>query len=325
MRIFNVTAVLPLAIGFAAVPLAQPYPNRPLTLIAPSSPGGPVDITARTIAPTLAKILAQPVVVENRPGASQKIGMQSLLRAPRDGYTFSVVSAASMTINPLIDPAVGYDPLKDFTLFTSAVESYSVMVVHPSVPVKSLREFITLARANPSQLSFGDGGRGTRIHFTTRDLLMRLGLQAVHVPYKGDPPALTDLIAGQIQFMLPVAGVAKPFIDNGRLRALAMDGDTRWKALPHVPAIPELGISELKGPLYRGWLGYAAAAGLPQDVSAKLHAAIMAALQTPEVKAGFETWGFQIVGTSPQVFAAALRAEIERNRQVIAAGGFPRE
>ena len=312
-------------VSTSAVLHAQPYPNRLLTLIAPSSPGGPVDITARTLAPALSKILGQQVVVENRPGASQKIGMQTLLRAPRDGYTFSVVSAASMTINPLIDKSVGYDPLKDFTLFTSAVESYSVIVVHPSVPVKSLKEFIALARANPDKLSYGDGGKGTRIHFTTRDLLMRLGVRAVHVPYKGDPPALTDLIAGQIQFMLPVAGVAKPFIENGRLRALAMDGDKRWNALPQVPAIPELGIAELKGPLYRGWLGYAAAAGIPQEASNKLLSAIMAALQTPEVKSAFEAWGFQVVGTSPQAFAAALRAEIERNRKVIAAGGITSE
>ena len=301
---------------------AQPYPNKPITIIAPSSPGGPVDFTARFIAPPLAKVLGQQVIVENRPGASQKIGMQALLRAPRDGYTFSVVSAASMTINPLLERDIGYDPLKDFTLLTSAVASFSALVVHPSVPVRSLRELATYGKAHPGKLTYGDGGRGTRIHFTTVDLLRRLGVKAIHVPYKGDPPAFNDLLAGQIDMMMPVAGVAKPFVDNGRIVALAVDGEKRWDQLPNVPTAIESGMPELKEPLYRGWLGYATAAGVAPDVVEKLQSALLAALRTAEARNAFAAAGFQIVASSPQEFTTAVRAELERNRKLIDSGAI---
>ena len=306
--------------GFAVCAGAQSYPGRLITLIAPSSPGGPVDLTARVVAPHLAKILGQQVVVENRPGASQKIGMQALLRAPKDGYTFSVVSAASMTINPLIDREIGYDPLKDFTLLTSAVETFSVLVVHPSLPVRTMREFVAYGRANPGKLMFGSGGKGTRIHFTTQDFLLRLGISAVHVPYRGDPPALADLVAGQLNMMMPAAGVAKGFIDSGKLIALGTDGAKRWDRLPDVPTIAEAGIAELKDPIYRAWLGYAAGAGIPPEAANKLQSALVAALRTAEVRETFAAAGFQVVGSSPQEFATAIRAELERNRKVIESG-----
>lgn len=315
-------AILACSLALATAAAAQSYPNKPITIIAPSSPGGPVDFTARFIAPQLSKILGQQVVVENRPGASQKIGIQALLRAPKDGYTISVVSAASMTINPLIERAVGYDPLKDFTLLTSAVETFSVLCVHPSVPVRSLREFAVYGRAHPGRLTYGDGGKGTRIHFTTLDLLMKLSINAVHIPYKGDPPAFNDLLAGQIDMMMPVAGVAKSFVESRRVIGLATDGAKRWDQLPHVPTIAEAGLPELKGPLYRAWLGYAAAAGVPAEAANKLQNALLAALKSPEVTATFSAAGFQVVGSTPQDFAAAIRAELDRNRKVIERGGI---
>jgi len=313
-------AVLAVAVTFGAA--AQVFPNKAVTIIAPSSPGGPVDFTARLVAPPLAKLLGQQVVIENRPGASQKIGMQALLRAPKDGYTLAVVSAASLTINPLLERDIGYDPLKDCTLLTSAVETYSVLVVHPSLPVKTLREFANFGRARPDALTYGDGGRGTRIHFTTVDLLRRLGIKAVHVAYKGDPPAFNDLIAGQIEMMMPVAGVAKPFIDNRRIVALAIDGDKRWEQLPQVPTAMESGMPELKAPLYRAWLGYALASGVPPEIADKMQSALLAALKSAEARNAFAAVGFQIVGSSPAEFAAAVRAEIERNRRLIASGAI---
>ena len=313
-------AVLALAVSCGAA--AQGFPNKAVTIIAPSSPGGPVDFTARLVAPPLAKLLGQQIVIENRPGASQKIGMQALLRAPKDGHTLTVVSAASLTINPLLERDIGYDPLKDFILLTSAVETYSVLVVHPSLPVKSLREFAVLGRARPGALTYGDGGRGTRIHFTTVDLLRRLGIKAVHVAYKGDPPAFNDLIAGQIEVMMPVAGVAKPFIDNRRIVALAIDGDKRWEQLPQVPTAVESGMPEFKAPLYRAWLGYALASGVPVEIADKLQSALLAALKTAEARNAFAAVGFQVVASSPAEFAAAVRAELERNRRLIASGAI---
>lgn len=314
--------ILACCLALAIPAAAQPFPSKPITIIAPSSPGGPVDFTARLIAPSLSKVLGQQIVVENRPGASQKIGMQALLRAPRDGHTLSVVSAASMTINPLLEPDIGYDPLKDFTLLTSAVASFSVLVVHPSVPARSLREFAVYGKAHPGKLTYGDGGRGTRIHFTTVDLLRRLGVKAIHVPYKGDPPAFTDLIAGQIDMMMPVAGVAKPFVDSGRIVALAVDGEKRWDQLPNVPTAIESGMREFKEPLYRGWLGYVTATGVPTDVVEKLQNALVTALRSTEARNAFAAVGFQVVGSSPQEFAAAVRAELERNRKLIDSGAI---
>ena len=309
-------------LALAITAAAQPYPSKPITIIAPSSPGGPVDFTARFIAPPLSKILGQQIVVENRPGASQKIGMQALLRAPRDGYTLSVVSAASMTINPLLERDIGYDPLRDFTLLTSAIAAFSMLVVHPSVPARSLRELSTYGKAHPGKLTYGDGGRGTRIHFTTVDLLRRLGVKAIHVPYKGDPPAFNDLLAGQIDMMMPVAGVAKPFVDTGRVVALAVDGEKRWDQLPNVPTAIESGMREFKEPLYRGWLGYVTAAGVPPEVVEKLQNALLTALRSTEAKNAFAAVGFQVVGSSPQEFATAVRTELERNRKLIDSGAI---
>jgi tripartite-type tricarboxylate transporter receptor subunit TctC len=314
--------ILACCLALATSAAAQPYPSRPVTIIAPSSPGGPVDFTARLIVPSLSKVLGQQIVVENRPGASQKIGMQALLRSPRDGYTLSVVSAASMTINPLLEPGIGYDPLKDFTLLTSAVASFSVLVVHPSVPARSLRELAAYGKAHPGRLTYGDGGRGTRIHFTTVDLLRRLGVKAVHVPYKGDPPAFTDLLAGQIDLMMPVAGVAKPYVDGGRIIALAVDGEKRWDQLPNVPTAIESGMRELQEPLYRGWLGYVTAAGVPADIVEKLQNALLVALRSAESRNAFAAVGFQVVGSSSQEFAASVRAELERNRKLIDSGAI---
>lgn len=317
-----VAVVLAGCVGLACSAAAQSYPVRPITLIAPSSPGGPVDLTARIIAPPLAKILGQPVVVENRPGASQKIGIQTLLRAPRNGYTFSVVAMASMIINPLIDRNVGYDPLKDFTLLTLAVETFSVLVVHPSLPVKSMREFVAYGRANPGKLTFGSGGNRSRINFSTQDLLLRLGIKAVHVPYKAEPPALADLVSGQINMMMPPAGSVKGFVDSGKLVALGTDGAKRWDQLPNVSTIAEAGIAELKGPIFSSWFGYAAAAGIPADAAAVLQNALVTALRTAEIRDSFAAAGFEVVASTPQEFSAAIAAELERNRKVIESGAF---
>src|SRR6267378_204533 len=187
--IAGAVAVLACSLACAVATHAQSFPYKPILLVLPTAPGGPVDIVARVVAPEASKLLGQPIVMENRPGASQKIGIHSMLRAPRDGYTFAAISPASATINPLVDRNVGYDPRKDFTLLSQTVGHPAVVTVHPSVPVRTMQELVTYAKANPGKLTYGSGGNGTSLQFSTSELLMKLGVTAVHVPYKSDAPA----------------------------------------------------------------------------------------------------------------------------------------
>jgi tripartite-type tricarboxylate transporter receptor subunit TctC len=319
---------LALAIGiasFAPPAVAQTYPSRPITLIVPVNPGGPNDVVARLVALPLSKFLGQSVVVENRAGASQKIGIRSMLNAPRDGYTISVVSPASMTINPLLDRTVGYDPLKDITFLTEAVSLYYVLVVNPSLPVRSLQELVAYSKANPDKLAYGTGGSGTLIHFATQQALQKLGITVLPVHYKGDGPALMDLLSGQIQLMLAGTGVAKPYIDGGKLVALATSGPERLAELPNVTTYRQSGIKELEGFTTQSWVGFVAAAGIPPEAARKLHDALVRSVRLPEVAKSLEVAGFQVVAGTPNEFAAMVRSSIEENRKVIESGAIKPE
>ncbi len=303
-------------------PSADGFPNRSLTLIVPSGPGGPLDITARLIAPGLSRGLGQPVVVENRPGASNKIAVQALLRAPRDGHTIAVVSPAAMTINPLIDPNAGWDPLRDFTLLSYAVDTPAVVAVHPSVPAHTLAQFVTWANSTATPVSYGTGGTGTSTHLSTFELLSKLGVKSTHVPYKGDPPAFADLLSGQIQVMVQIVGIVKPYVDAGRLVALASSGTERAALMPDLPTYRETGIAALAEASYNVWLGFVAANGIPASVQVTLQDAINRALRQSDVLEAYRVKGFRVVGAPAAQFATILRAEIERNRHTIEAGNI---
>ena len=308
-------------LGIPVFALAQTYPNRPLTLITPTAAGGPVDVTARLVASEISVILKQRVVVDNRPGASQKIGIQALLRAPRDGYTFAAASGASLTINPLLDRTLGYDPLKDFTLLSYAIEIPTMLVVNPSVPARSLGELVAYAKANPEKLSYGSGGTGTSLHFSTAALLSMLGITALHVPYKSSGPALLGLLNGAISILMPDIGTAKSHVSSGKLLALAISGSKRSEEFPNVPIFSEMGIPELKGyDGYKQWVGFIAAAGIPQEAATMLQGALDQALRAPKVKEVFGTMGFPIISSTPQQFADQLRGELEYNQKMMDSG-----
>ena len=244
------------------------------------------------------------------------------LRAPRDGYTLAVISPASATINPLVDRNVGYDPLKDFTLLSQAVGHPAVVTVHPSVPVRTMQGLVAYARANPGNLTYGSGGNGTSLQFSTSELLMKLGITAVHVPYKSDGPALNDLLGGQINLMIPAIAAVRPALEAGRLVPLAISGTSRSPHLPNVPTYGETGIAELKDYSYRIWIGFAAGAGIPEEAARKLQDAFMRAPRAPAARQALEANDFEIIASSPQEFARELRAELERNRRVIASGAI---
>ncbi|MFM9882493.1 MAG: Bug family tripartite tricarboxylate transporter substrate binding protein, partial [Burkholderiales bacterium] len=292
-------------------------------LIVPTAPGGPVDVTARIVAPEMSTILKQRIVVDNRPGAAQKIGIQTLLRAPADGYTFSTASGASLTINPLLDAAIGYDPLRDFTLLTYAVEIPSVLVVNPSLPVHSLRELVAYAKANPGRLTYGSGGSGTSLHFGTESLLGVLGITALHVPYKSSAPALQGLLGGEINLLMPDVGTVKAHVHAGKLRALAASGAQRAKEFPDVPIYAETGASGLKGyEGYKQWIGFIAVAGIPQEAKLALQGALEHALRSPKIRESIGNLGFAVVGSTSEQFAASLRAELEANRKMLESGAI---
>ncbi|MSQ50913.1 MAG: tripartite tricarboxylate transporter substrate binding protein [Betaproteobacteria bacterium] len=322
-RLMEVAGVAAIAIGLG-IPLgvaAQTFPNKPITLIVPTAPGGPVDVTARMVAPEMSVILKQRIVVDNRPGAAQKIGIQALLRAPNDGYTFSAASGAALTINPLIDSAIGYDPLKDFTLLTYAVELPTVLVINPSLPARSLGELIAHAKANPGKLAYGSGGNGTSLHFATEALLSLLGITALHVPYKSSAPALQGLLGGEINLLMPDIGTAKSHITAGKLFALASSGTKRSEELPNVPTYVDTGVSGLKGyDGYKQWVGFIAAAGIPQEAATLLQGALDQALRASKVRESLGAMGFPVIGSTPQQFAARLRSELESNKKMMDSG-----
>ena len=314
-----------LAIGITSIAspaLAQTYPSRAITLIVPANPGGPVDIVARLVAPPLSKLLGQPVVVTNRPGASQKIGIQSLLNAPKDGYTIAVVSPATMTINPLIDRAIGYDPLKDFTYLAEAVSLYRVLVVNPSLQVKSVPELVAYVKAHPEKLAYGTAGNGTSTHFITQQVLQKLGITALPVHYKGDGPAFMGLLGDQVQLMVAGTGAAKPFIDSGKLIPLATTGPERLAELPNVPTYRQTGIKALENFTTQTWSGFVAVAGIPPEAAKKLQDALATVLRLPEVRKSLEGAGFHVVGSTPTEFAAMVRSSLEENREVIESGAL---
>ncbi|GMV46807.1 MAG: tripartite tricarboxylate transporter substrate binding protein [Burkholderiaceae bacterium] len=304
------------ALFCASAAFAQAWPSRAITLIVPFPAGGFADNVTRPIAQEMSRSLGQQVIVDNRAGAGGKIGTEAIRRAPKDGYTIGLAVPATMSILPLVDPGFTNDPLRDFTPISLAVETYSTIVVNPSLKVRTLAEFIAYAKANPGKIAYGTPGAATSYHFHTGMFLDAAGIDALHVPYKGEAPAVTDLVSGQIQFML-VAGGAKQHIDGGRLVALATTGPKRWSVLPDTPTTAEAGLPAFQT---LGWLGYIGPAGMPPDVVARLNAAFTAALKAPDVQQVLGTSGYMIRGGSPDDLAKAIRSDLDRFGKALKSG-----
>ncbi len=298
---------------------AQSYPTRPLTVLIHTPPGSLSDLLARTVGQEAAKSLGQPIVAENRTGAASKIAMHALLNAPRDGHTFAIVTPSAMTVNPLVDPQLGYDPSKDILPLTLAIRTPLVVVLHPSVPARSMQELVAYGRANPGKLAYGSFGIGSSSNLWTEELMILLGLSVTHVPYKGEAPALAELAGGQLQFMA-ASGASKPLVDSGKLVALATSGKRRWDLFPNLPTYAETGVPELKDYSFIVWQGFAAASGIPDRAAAKLQEALVKALDAPGVKSALARYGVEVVGSTMREFSAEIQAELERNRKVMASG-----
>jgi tripartite-type tricarboxylate transporter receptor subunit TctC len=298
------------------------FPEKSITLIVPTAPGGPIDLTARVISKQLAVELGQPIIVINRPGASQKIGVDSLISSPKDGYTIAAVSPASMTINPVLDKNISYDPVNDLTHLINAIEYQSVLVSKTSIPVKNLADFVAYARKNPGKLSYGSGGGGTSMHFTTSAFLNLAKIDALHVPYKSSGPAMLGLLGNEVDFLMPDLGDIKSYINGGQVVALAISGKTRSKVLPNVPTFSESNIPELKNWNYTGWIGIVAPAGIPLEVSNKLQNALQATMNSDPVRESFDNIGFKVVATPGEQFKKLIQDELILNRKIAKEGNI---
>jgi tripartite-type tricarboxylate transporter receptor subunit TctC len=303
----------------AVSPAMAAWPDRNITVVVPFPPGGSTDTVARAVAQKLNEKLGQPVVIENRPGATGAIGTTSMLRAPADGYTFLVASIGVFATNPYLQPKLKYDPLNDFDLLTVAVRAPNVLVANPSYSANSVQELIAELKKNPGKVSFATSGAGSSDHLTAALFWQKTGTTGLHVPYRGGAPAVSDLIAGHVNVSFQNINAVISQIQGKQLKALAITGDVRSKALPDVPTLKELGI---EGADVFSWQGVAAPKGLPADVKTRLQAEIVAALNQPDVRKRMEDVGLEIVANSPEQFRAFLTEELARWKQVIEVGGI---
>lgn len=300
------------------------WPVQAITLVAPSSPGSPIDSLARAVEPSLSRQLGVPVVVENKPGASGKIGMQALLRAAPDGHTIAVATQTHLTALPVFDPNVGYRVPEDFGLLTLAIRTPSATSVNPKIPVRSMREFVDYARANPGKLNYGSFGVRSSGHLSAERLWSLLGIELNHVPYKSESEALHGLAGGQVDVMNS-SGAVKPHAESGKVVTLGTSGTERWDIFPQVPTMRESAVPELANYDYQPWLGFATSAGVPADVQKKLSDALREALRSQEAQRMLGQLGYSIAALSPEEMSAAIQEDLQVYRELKASGRIPEE
>jgi tripartite-type tricarboxylate transporter receptor subunit TctC len=315
---------LHLAAGAAALPAvlriawAQAYPARPVRVIVPFAPGGTTDIFARLAAQKLSEQLGKQFYVENIPGASGNIGTGQAARAAPDGYTV-LFAFSSHVVNPTLFDKIPYDPNKDFEPVTLAVVSTTVLTVNPSVPAKTVKDLVSLIRANPGKYNFASPGAGTQAHLAGEQFRMSLALDLVHVPYNGAGPSVASVVAGHSPIGFSTLASAGPYIAAGTLRALAITSKMRSKIQPDLPTMTEAGYPDIEGD---SWVGVLIPAGTPKDIGMLLHREIIKIIALPDMKERLTTIGFDLVASTPEEFAMRIKAEIETWGKVIRAGNI---
>lgn len=317
MKLLKVFSVFVMSMQLSLAAQAVGYPEKPVTAVVPFPPGGSTDSIARVIAPKFEQKLRQPLIIENRPGATGAIGAGTVKRAAPDGYTIMVASIGVYAVNPILQKGLQYDPSKDFDLLTVAVRAPNVLVANPNFPANNLAEFIAYLKKNPDKVTFASSGAGSSDHLTAALFWQKTGTSGAHVPYKGGAPAITDLIGGHADVSFQNINVVAPHIKAGKLKALAITGEKRSPILPQVPTLAEAGVKEVD--VY-SWQAVAAPKGLPKDVKTKLHSTITGVLNDPEIKNKLVEQGFEVVANSPEEFAKFQAQELARWRNVIQAG-----
>ena len=301
---------------------AADYPRKTVRIIVPAAPGGGADIVARLIGQQLGKSLGQTFLTDNRPGAANIVGTEIVAKAQPDGYTLIVNTAGPMSINPLIYIKLPYDALKDFAPITNVADTALVLVVHPTVPAKSVAELIAYARTKPGQLAYASWGRGSANHLATELFMMMTQVKLLQVPYKGSGAAMPEVLAGNVQMTFDTIASAVPQIRAGRLRPLGVSALKRSSAIPEVPTIAEAGLAGYEA---GSWFGFLAPARTPRGIVTKLHGEIVKAMKLPEVQERLATLGLDPVGNTPAQFGEQIRSDLAKWRKVVQAAGIQPE
>jgi len=317
----NFAVKLALATSFAALAtgaFAQDYPNQAVRMVVPFTAGGPADTIARVVSQKMSEVLGQPVVIENRGGAGGVIGTDLVAKASPDGYLIGMSSAGALAISASVQDSMPYDSTTDFAPVTLLASVPELLVVNDSVDAQTMEELIALATAEPGALNFASSGPGSMPHLAGELLNMSAEIETVHVPYAGAAPAVADLLGGQVQFMFADIPVLLPHVEEGTLRALAVGSAERTDTLPDVPTTAEAGLADVTA---ENWYGIVAPAGTPEDVVSKLNAAIVEALADAKVSETLKAQGANLIGSSPEDFAAYIASETTKWADVVETSG----
>ncbi|MEA3153887.1 MAG: hypothetical protein QOK44_1476 [Betaproteobacteria bacterium] len=320
VRSFAGKVALSLALALAAgtAGAQQSYPARPIRMLVPFSPGGASDTAARIVAQHMSPRLGQQIVVDNHPGAGGTIGTAIAARAPADGYTLLMGSNTEIVINPNLYRRLSYDTLKDFTPVSLVANTPLIVVVHPSLPAKNIRELITLAKARPGELIYASSGNGSTVQLATEMLKTMAGIDMRHVPYNGSAPAITQTLAGETQIMLPAMPVALEHARAGKLRVLAVTSAKRVSAAPELPTVAESGV---RGYEIGIWNGLVVPSGTPRGVLDRLQAEVKQVLTLPEAKKSFSNIGAEVWSSTPEEFGALITAELAKYAKIVKDAG----
>jgi tripartite-type tricarboxylate transporter receptor subunit TctC len=303
-----------LAAGAAPVLAQDAYPARSIRMVIPYPPGGGTDIVGRMVAQKLSEVFGHTVVADNRGGATGNIGTEIVARAAPDGYTLLMGNVAPSAINVSLFAKIPYDPVGDFEPVSLVALTPNILLVHPSLPVKTVKEFVALAKTKPGALNYSSAGIGSSSHLAPELLAMMTGIQIVHVPYKGGGPGLVDLLSGQMQFMMTTTPAAMPHVKSGRIRALGVTSARRSQSLPEVPTIAEAGVS---GYEVSTWYGVLVPARTPRAIVTRLHGEIIKLIAVPDTREKLLSQGFEPVGGTPEEFGAYIKSEIAKWAKVI--------
>ncbi|MGM4922209.1 Bug family tripartite tricarboxylate transporter substrate binding protein [Tardiphaga sp. 804_B3_N1_9] len=321
VRAASVIAVMAACAGSAGMAQAQSWPNRPIRMVVPYTPGGYTDLMARLVSEKMAIALGQPIVIENKPGANAAIGTDAVAKAAPDGYTFGTVIAAH-SVNPTLNPKLPYDAMKDFTYVSLTSVAPLILIATPSLPAKDMKEFIALAKAKPGSLNFASSGIGSAAHLTMEMLKSREGINLQHIPYKGTSGALQDTVGGQINVMFDVIGPLMSQVKSGNAKALAVAAKERVPAAGDVPTMAEAGVPDF---VSGTWSGIIAPAGTPKEIVDRVAAEAKKALTDPDLKKKLDDQGIVPMGTTPDEFRAFVTDEIARWKKVITDAGIKME